>query len=1392
MAELLAGEIASEDRTALEKHLLDCASCRGDFEVARAGARIEWADVAVPKEVIEATLASFREPAPVVRLLRWATAAAAVFGLAALLIASSRTTKAQPPAEPVAVVRPPMLATMQDAAVGAMVCKDEDGRPVGELGLKSHEVTVEILDGVAKTTVEENFENHTVRRLEGTFNFPLPSDASISRLALEVNGKIEEGTCLERERAREVFEGIVRRMQDPALLEWQPGGFFKCRVFPIEPRSTKRVIVAYTQALPCFRGKMSYVYPLASEKTRTHAPEEVRISVQARFSGALAKIESPSHHLEVQRKNANEAAMSFHAAHYRPNNDFVVTMEPGPEEVRVVSHKTDGEDGYFACFATPQGGGERTPSRYAFVLDVSASTSAPRLDVAKRLVRAMMERRIDGDRFEVLAHNIDVECSGEVDLRSANTFMDRLQPIGGSDVLQALQAAGDAEVIYIGKGAPSFGELDTSKILEAMKGRRVRTIAVGSDANVALLERLGGMMRVSPNDDVAKRVGEIAATIGAPVLSDVKVDGGDAVYDVVGVRDLFYGERLIVSGRYRGPTTKLTISGRGYRREVDVAFPPKEEGNNYVRRLWAQRRVADLLAKGPATKAGVTDLGVKYQIMTPYTSFLVLETEQMWKDHQLKREVQKQDEVLGKKGEDHRVQIDQAQIEITKNLRDAQRYLNARMFEQARKEFEIAESRIQKLPAEQKPLKDLLPWVTESITKSRTAQALDERRTEQEKRRIAEAEAAAHDLPLKREITRKVAHLLELSYMAVDQKKYDRCINLCDEILQIDPNYPVAKELKEDAEKSRHKEEYWSVLAQKVDILKRLTDDDEQPMLPKSTSMRYPSREEWAEVSKRLTEPVIKTEGGPAEWEGPVGKLLPERKAVREPKPVVPVTPMSPTVVAKSEPAKPEEPRPVERPEPLPAPTEAERPREIPKPRDPVAQGLEGQKGLAPDTSTTTLVIRTLPEEARTRAIRETNEEQLRRERQLTTMQGWRNEATGTYDTFGKVGELELSRWAQLDWDGYLALPSQGGVRSDFPGIFTSSTNLAAPGAPTTDALPINGEGLDFFAPQLKLRQHLSQPFFMENGEFARINEPQRHLDAPENMQVFVRQLEVQLAQIQELTTKVDEHRAKLSKSLNEKSLAVTDLQYARQMAERLEADLAELEAKKIELSISSQDELKGITLAGGNVNVAPRKTLEAKVTAVESQIGRVVISIGKEDGVLEGDVFTVNRGGDFLAKIVVNLADRKWSSAKVVFHRSDPRVGDDVTNLVYVAPARSGVGLIACTVPPLAMEVVTASEDGSSVILSSKTVDAAPEMILAVIRTGKFVALIRAERIAIGQVEAKVLQGLAVGRILPGDRAVFIADPKTYLALLPLEVRMDLSSRASQQAIRAKMRLKE
>jgi hypothetical protein len=103
------------------------------------------------------------------------------------------------------------------------------------------------------------------------------------------------------------------------------------------------------------------------------------------------------------------------------------------------------------------------------------------------------------------------------------------------------------------------------------------------------------------------------------------------------------------------------------------------------------------------------------------------------------------------------------------------------------------------------------------------------------------------------------------------------------------------------------------------------------------------------------------------------------------------------------------------------------------------------------------------------------------------------------------------------------------------------------------------------------------------------------------------------------------------------------------------------------------EEKIHAIAQAGGNVNVAPKKALEAKVTAVANEIGLVVISIGKDDGVLEGDEFTVYRGGDFVAKIVIDRSDRKWSAGKVVLKKTEPRVADDVSNHIFVSGPRAG-----------------------------------------------------------------------------------------------------------------------
>ncbi len=1226
MAELLAGEIRPDGRAALEAHLVECAACRADFAVARAGFRVDWPETPPPARLVESTRALFREPQTLLRFLRFGTAAAASFA-AALLILLSGGGKSAPAADPPPMAAPMRLASIQEAVVGTLVAKDEEGRPAGELGLRSHTVSVEILDGVAKTTVEENFQNHTDRRLEGTFRFPLPPDASISRLALEVNGKIEEGTCLERERAREVFESIVRRMKDPALLEWMPGGIFQCRIFPIEPRATKRVIVAYTQALPYFRGRMTYVYPLASEKTKEHPPEELRIDVDVKLSGELKRFESPSHHLDVQRARPGEARGSFTARNLRPENDFVLTMETTDDELRVIPHKLDGDDGYFALFLTPRGAAERKPGRYAFVLDISASVTGPELEVARRVVREMMEQRIEGDRFEVIAHHVEVERSGEVDLRAANDFMDRLQPVGGCDLLKGLLTAPEeCEIVYVGGGTPTYGETEASKILEAMKGRRVRSVAVGSRANLALLEKLGATTRISPNDSVGGRCVEIAATLGSPALSEIKVDGGEAIYDVVGVRDIHYGERLLVTGRYRGTAAKLVVTAAGgYRREIAAAFPAKSEGSNYVRRLWAQRKIADLLAL-PDKKAEITALGVKHQVMTPYTSFLVLENEQMWKDHQLQREVQKEDKVLGKAGsleEFAARRMDKAlttsSAEVSSEAEALTRLIGGRTDGDAKKALETIEK-----------FKGIS--VSQYSGRQRALPPADIAVVERKLRELGDDSDATH---------------LRLGALS------------------------KVPETSPEAAKSRPMGGVGGIKGEPEDLRKQVKQIQMLSARAFSSGSDYKAKMDRLmselEIAERSKRPIqdydlqIATAAvalDPSdEWDSYIAL---------------------PTVGGAGQ-----------------VPKFGEAHGHFQYDFDLRGQGFD---------------VREIA--GRNRGGNGYGDEQVWNYPSAVNGGGdhfYRPWKTPPPPPSSEVFKTMTGGWSAeygVQWDQHTGGESNQirlGASSRIagvppPDIFTITTNVTVPGAPITDALPVTTK----------------TPI---NGFHSRGDRQGRSTDIPDDV---------------------------------------------------------------------PEERLNHLVQTGVMLDVAPRKPLEGKTTAVANEIGLVVFSIGKDDGVMEGDEFTVYRGGDFVAKVQVDHADRKWSSAKVVLNKSDPRPGDDVSNHIYVsAPGGmvSSASLRADGLWHLSTEVQ--DTDGRTLTLK---LGAQPGLFFAITRDRKFVAIVQITENVQGRSRGLVWRGVAVESIRTGDQAQVIADLGLYVAQLPEEAKVNLASRRSQQEMRVKL----
>ena len=194
------------------------------------------------------------------------------------------------------------------------------------LTVKNHNVTVTIENQVARTHVDETFFNDSAYALEGTYIFPLPDDATISDFAMWVDGKKLEGQVLDQNQARQIYEDIVRRQRDPALLEYVGRNAFQARIFPIPPQSTKRVEIDYAQILVAQGGLVRYVYPLNTEKFSPKPLGSVSVNVSIESKTSLKAIYSPSHNVNTTRNGNYRAKVGYEDSNVRPDRDFVLYL----------------------------------------------------------------------------------------------------------------------------------------------------------------------------------------------------------------------------------------------------------------------------------------------------------------------------------------------------------------------------------------------------------------------------------------------------------------------------------------------------------------------------------------------------------------------------------------------------------------------------------------------------------------------------------------------------------------------------------------------------------------------------------------------------------------------------------------------------------------------------------------------------------------------------------------------------------------------------------------------------------------------------------------------------------------------------------------------------------
>ena len=384
---------------------------------------------------------------------------------------------------------------------------------------------------------------------------------------------------------------------------------------------------------------------------------------------ALRNIYSPSHQLEVVRKGETTAIVSFETT--SNDNDFQLFYGLSNNDfgMSLLTYREPGKDGYFLLMLSPKDNiaeKDLVSKDIVFVLDTSGSMSDDgKMEKARSALIFGIRGLREGDRFNVInfAGEEHLMEAGLISATTANKkrgeeFVKKLEPNGGTNINDALRAAlrqfDSSErpkmLVFLTDGLPTVGEADVDKIIKNAKeihvdGLHLFPFGVGYDVNTRLLDKLaaenaGVSEYVEPKEDLEIKVSNFFTKVNSPVLSDLELNFGAAQVDLMYPRkltDIFKGMQVAVIGRYKNAadvedlTLNLTgKSGKDSRtftyRNLD--FPMRADKNNFLPRLWATRRVGWLMeqirsnGESKELRDEVIDLGTRFAIVTPYTSYL--------------------------------------------------------------------------------------------------------------------------------------------------------------------------------------------------------------------------------------------------------------------------------------------------------------------------------------------------------------------------------------------------------------------------------------------------------------------------------------------------------------------------------------------------------------------------------------------------------------------------------------------------------------------------------------------------------------------------------------------------------------------------------------------------
>jgi Ca-activated chloride channel family protein len=494
------------------------------------------------------------------------------------------------------------------------------------------EATVDIADQLAVTTLVITVKNNSPRQAEAEMILPVPEEAVFKTFTFDGAQPGATARLLPKAEARQLYDSIVARSKDPALLEFVGTGALKSSVFPVAPGGMQKVRVTWEQLLKADGPRLDYLLP-RTEALEYNVPWTLTGTVKS--SGPVGAIYSPSHDIVMEQN----AAGGFTKITLRPGAE----RQPGSVRISILRQEAGmsasltacpdpmGTGGYFLMLiAPPAKRAEIMPMKreLTLVLDKSGSMAGGKLDQVKIAALQAIEGLADGEAFNLIVYNEAVESFAPAPVvKSPDTtakvrdYIKALRPSGGTNIhdsmLAALRQPPTAGmlpvVLFLTDGLPTVGVTIEKQIREAAAkenphSRRVFTFGVGVDVNTPLLSALargakGSAVFVLPGEDVEVKVGSVARRLNGPLLADVTLACSESgrIQDLLPAKmpDVFEGDQIVLLGRYAGSAPlKFDLTGRdaaGERKfHFEFQLDKASVANTHVPRLWAARRIATL------------------------------------------------------------------------------------------------------------------------------------------------------------------------------------------------------------------------------------------------------------------------------------------------------------------------------------------------------------------------------------------------------------------------------------------------------------------------------------------------------------------------------------------------------------------------------------------------------------------------------------------------------------------------------------------------------------------------------------------------------------------------------------------------------------------------------